>query len=141
MPPEGLTAPTWLGRLFRFGITGVAATVIHVAVATWLITQWVVLPYVANPIAFVIATSFAYAANTLWSFSSRLSRRTLWPYACVSTLSCLATAAVSAIAAAAQLDYRMGILLVILIVTPANFALHSLWTYRSSTPPRQTPLI
>lgn len=133
MPPSTLpTAPSWLGQLFRFCVTGLASTVIHVAVAAWLITQLSVLPYVANPIAFLTATSFAYASNTLWSFSSQLSRRTLWPYACVSTLSCLATAGVSAGAAAAQLDYRIGILLVLLVVTPANFAMHNLWTYRRS---------
>lgn len=132
MPPSTLPAPSWLGRLFRFGVTGLAATIIHVAVATWLIAQLGVLPYVANPIAFLTATSFSYASNTLWSFSSQLSRRTLWPYVCVSTLSCLATAGISAAAAAAQWDYRIGILLVILVVTPVNFAMHNLWTYRHS---------
>jgi hypothetical protein len=33
-------------------------------------------------------------------------------------------------AEAAHLDYRIGIALVVLIVTPVNFTLHSLWTYR-----------
>lgn len=132
MPPRSWPAPSWLGRLFRFGITGLMATAIHVMVAVSLISRLGVPPYVANPIAFVIATGFSYAANTLWSFSSQLSRRTLWPYACVSIFSCLATAAISAAADAAHLDYRIGILLVIMIVTPVNFVLHNVWTYRAS---------
>lgn len=127
--------PAWFRRLFRFGLTGLVATAIHVVVAITLITELGALPYVANPIAFLIATGFSYASNTLWSFSSQISHRTLWPYASVSALSCLATAAISAAAEAARLDYRIGILLVIVIVTPTNFALHTLWTYRS---PRRT---
>jgi putative flippase GtrA len=127
---EQRPALPWLQRLLRFGITGVAATAIHVAVAMLLITRLAVAPYIANPIAFVIATCFAYTANTLWSFATRMSHRTLWRYLSVSALSCLATAAVSAMAEAAHLDYRIGIALVVLIVTPVNFTLHSLWTYR-----------
>lgn len=130
LPAKNWPIPAWLGRLSRFGLTGLAATAIHVAVAVSLITQLNVLPYVANPIAFLSATCFSYITNTLWSFSSQISHRTLWLYTGVSALSCLATAAISAAAQAAQLDYRIGILLVIAIVTPVNFALHSLWTYR-----------
>ncbi|MBT2143284.1 GtrA family protein [Rhodanobacter sp. LX-100] len=119
-------------RLMRFGITGLMATGIHVVVAVTLITRLSMLPYMANPIAFLTATGFSYATNTLWSFSSRMSRPTLLRYACVSLFGCLATMAIAAAAEAAHLDYRIGILLVIALVTPATFALHSLWTYRSA---------
>lgn len=117
-------------QLIRFGITGLMATGIHVVVAVTLITQLSTLPYVANPIAFLTATGFSYATNTLWSFSSRMSHRTLSRYARVSLFGCLATMAIAAAAEAAHLDYRIGILLVIALVTPITFALHSLWTYR-----------
>ncbi|WP_426700419.1 GtrA family protein [Rhodanobacter sp. Col0626] len=116
----------------RFGFTGLLATGIHVAVAVALITRLGVFPYVANPIAFLTATGFSYATNTLWSFSSRMSHRTLLRYACVAAFGCIATTAVAAAAEAAHLDYRVGILLVIALVTPATFVLHSLWTYRSA---------
>jgi putative flippase GtrA len=129
---ENRPAPPWLQRLVRFCFAGVAATAIHVAVAMLLITRLALAPYIANPIAFVIANGFAYTANTLWSFATRMSYRTLWRYLSVSALSCLATAAVSGIAEAAHLDYRIGIVLVVVIVTPINFAMHSLWTYRLS---------
>lgn len=124
-----------LRRLARFGTTGVLATGIHVLVAVTLITRLGVLPYLANSIAFLAATGFSYATNTLWSFSSRISRQTLWRYAGVSALGCLATMAIAASAERAHWDYRVGIALVIAIVTPITFGLHSLWTYRSS---RQT---
>jgi putative flippase GtrA len=119
-------------RLVRFGATGLLTTCIHAAVAVTLIASLDIAPYIANAIAFLTATGFSYATNTLWSFSSQMSHRTLLRYACVATLGCLATMAVAAIAESAHLDYRLGILLVIALVTPITFALHSLWTYRSA---------
>ncbi|GGY15945.1 hypothetical protein GCM10008098_03830 [Rhodanobacter panaciterrae] len=116
----------------RFGITGLMATGIHVVIAVTLITRLSMLPYVANPIAFLTATMFSYTTNTLWSFSSRMSHRTLLRYVGISLFGCLATMAIAATAEGAHLDYRIGILLVIALVTPITFALHSLWTYRSA---------
>lgn len=119
-------------QLMRFGITGLMATGIHVVVAVTLITRLSMFPYVANPVAFLTATGFSYATNTLWSFSSQMSHRTMLRYACVAVLGCLATVAIAAAAEIAHLDYRLGILLVIALVTPTTFVLHSLWTYRSA---------
>jgi putative flippase GtrA len=131
MQSEAWRRPPWLGRLLRFGVNGLIATGIHVVVAVTLIAWLHTFPYVANSIAFLTATGFSYAANTLWSFSSRMHQRTLLRYACVAALGLLATTAIAAAAEAAELDYRIGIALVITLVTPSTFALHSLWTYRS----------
>lgn len=122
-----------LSRLVRFGITGLLATGIHVAVAVTLIVRLGMFPYIANSIAFLVATGFSYAINTRWSFSTRMDRGTLLRYACVAAFGCLATMAIAAGSEVAHLDYRLGILLVIVLVTPATFALHSLWTYRSAS--------
>ncbi|GAA0259817.1 hypothetical protein GCM10009126_26500 [Rhodanobacter caeni] len=61
-----------------------------------------------------------------------MNHRTLLRYACVAALGCFATMAIAATAESAHLDYRLGILLVIALVTPTTFALHSLWTYRQA---------
>lgn len=122
----------WFTRLLRFGITGLVTTAIHVIVAVILIAGLRILPYVANPIAFLAATAFSYATNTLWSFASRMDRRTLRRYACVAAFGFLATTAIAAVAEAAGLDYRIGIALVIALVTPSTFALHNVWTYRAA---------
>lgn len=131
MRHEAHAQPHWLSRLLRFGITGVIATGIHVVVAVALIAGLHVLSYVANPIAFLTATAFSYATNTMWSFASRMDRRTLCRYACVATFGLLATTTIAAVAEAAGLDYRIGIVLVIALVTPSTFVLHSVWTYRA----------
>lgn len=131
MQSEAWRRPSWLGRLLRFGVTGMIATGIHVLVAVTLIAWLRTPPYIANPIAFVAATAFSYATNTVWSFASRMSRRTLHRYVCVAVFGLLATTAIAAAAEAASLDYRIGIALVIALVTPTTFVLHSAWTYRS----------
>lgn len=120
-----------LPRLLRFGVTGVLATAIHVTVATTLIAGFGVPPYIGNAVAFLVATTVSYLINTQWSFASRLSRRTLRRYIAVAALGCLLTVAVSGAAQLAGLDYRIGILLVIMLVTPITFVLHNVWTYRS----------
>lgn len=124
-----LRSPTVL-RVARFGFTGVLTTGIHVLVASTLIVGVGVRPYLSNAAAFLIATGFSYTTNTLWSFSSRISRRTLWRYAGVATFGLLATMAIAAAAEKAHWDYRIGILLVICLVTPITFTMHNLWTYR-----------
>lgn len=124
--------PHWFTRLLRFSITGLIATAIHVIVAVILIAGLRVLPYVANPIAFLTATAFSCTTNTLWSFASRMDRRTVSRYACVAAFGLLATTAIAAAAEAVGLDYRIGIALVIALVTPSTFALHSVWTYRAA---------
>ena len=131
MQSEAWRRPSWLGRLLRFVVTGMIATGIHVLVAVTLIAWLRTPPYIANPIAFVAATAFSYATNTVWSFASRMSRRTLHRYVCVAVFGLLATTAIAAAAEAASLDYRIGIALVIALVTPTTFVLHSAWTYRS----------
>lgn len=132
MQHENRRLPHWFTRLLRFCITGLIATAIHVIVAVILIAGLRVPPYVANPIAFLAATAFSYATNTLWSFANRVDRRTLSRYACVAAFGLLATTAIAAAAEAAGLDYRIGIALVIALVTPCTFTLHSVWTYRAT---------
>lgn len=117
-------------RLLRFGATGVFATGIHIATATALITQAGAAPYIANPIAFLVATVASYVINTHWSFSQRMDHRTLMRYGCVAVMGCLGSTAISAVAEMARLDFRLGIALVIVLVTPATFMLHNMWTYR-----------
>lgn len=107
-------------------------TGIHVAIAATLIARMGLAPHIANPLACLAATGFSYATNTLWSFSSRASHRTLLRYVFVAALGCFATVAIAGAAEAAHLDYHIGILLVIVLVTPATFALHNLWTHRSA---------
>ena len=118
-------------RLGRYGITGLLGTCIHVVIAVALIQEIHTTAYLANAIAFCVATGFSYLVNTRWSFTSQVNHQTLRRYMSVATLGCFLTVLISASAEYLQLDYLIGILLVILIVTPITFLLHKHWTYHS----------
>ncbi len=87
-------------------------------------------PSPANGLAFVVSTLFSYLLNTLWSFSRPLSGDTLRRFIVVSIIGCLLAMGISGLASHAGLDYLPGIGLVVLMVPPMTFVMHSLWTYR-----------
>jgi putative flippase GtrA len=119
-----------LTRLFRFGVCGVLATSLHIAVAVTLISRAGVSPALANAIAFVCATCWSYLANTLWSFSSSLHMRNVSRFIAVSLAGVALTGLVSYLAQAAGAGPWAGIAMVVCIVTPLTFVTHRRWTYR-----------
>jgi putative flippase GtrA len=114
----------------RFAVSGLLATGLHALVAVGLIESFAISAPLANGIAFLIATVFSYAVNTLWSFSSALHGRNLFRFICVSIVGGSLAISVSAIAAHYELHYLAGIGMVALIVPSVTFLLHRFWTYR-----------
>lgn len=124
-------------RGFRFGVTGVANTLIHSLVAVLCIEgfflglPWLVAgPVVANGIAFVVATVFSYIVNTLWSFSAEMNRRNLQRFLVVSVIGLIVAMATARLAELIGLPPLGSIVLVVCVLPFVNFGLHSLWTYR-----------
>jgi putative flippase GtrA len=122
---------TPLGSLLRFGITGLAATAIHVLVATALIELGGRSQVTANVVAFCTANVFSYLVNTLWSFAHRLGHRSLLRFWLVSLVALGLTTLVSALAQALHLHYLLGILMVVTVVPALTFLGHRFWTYRA----------
>ncbi|CAN7679932.1 GtrA family protein [Trinickia sp. LjRoot230] len=119
-----------LSRIARFGVSGLLATGCHVAVAAWAIDYagWSSMP--ANTFAFVCATVGSYLLQTLWSFSSRVGRKTLLRFLVVSIGGVTLTALVSHAAERAGIGPWLGIAMVICVVPPFTFVAHRSWTYR-----------
>lgn len=61
-------------QLLRFGAVGIANTAIDLA-AFSLLLQVIDAPLVANLLAWVVAVSFSFAANSLWTFADERSRK------------------------------------------------------------------
>ena len=117
-------------QLRRFAVTGLLATGVHVAVAALLIELAQRSPPFANGAAFLVATAFSYAMNTLWSFSATPGARSLARFAVVSCVGWTLTVLLSALADRLGLHYLLGIGLVVTGVPPVTFLLHRYWTYR-----------
>jgi putative flippase GtrA len=114
----------------RFAVSGLLATGLHALVAIGLIESFAISAPLANGIAFLVATIFSYAVNTLWSFSSVLYGRNLFRFICVSMIGGGLAVSVSALAAHFKLHYLVGIGIVAVTVPPVTFLLHRFWTYR-----------
>jgi putative flippase GtrA len=117
-------------QVFRFLVSGVLATAFHAAIATALIEFLDAKPVTANVAAFSAATILSYLVNTLWSFSSSVSRTTLTRFWIVALLGGCLTAGVSGAVDAWGGHYLIGIACVVMTVPPVTFALHRRWTYR-----------
>jgi putative flippase GtrA len=114
----------------RFLVSGLLVTGLHILVAASFIHLALLIPALANGIAFIVATVFSYLINTLWSFSQPLYGRNLIRFLTVSLLGCLLAVAVSATVDFYNMHYLMGIACVTITVPPITFFLHKVWTYQ-----------
>lgn len=114
----------------RFALSGAAATLLHVTTASTLIAWGSASPMLANGVAFIMATGCSYLLNTLWSFSSRLHRKNLARFLVVSALALILTVLISWAVQATGGSYWIGLLVIVMVVTPFSFLMHKLWTYR-----------
>jgi len=121
---------TFAQRLYRFVITGVGSTLVYFAVMGLGVSRLGFSVTLASTFAFVAGGAFSYLFNTLWGFSSEISRRTASRFLLVTLFS------FSVCTAAAWLLDRLGVHygLISLLVAPlgaaCNFVGHVVFTYR-----------
>lgn len=117
-------------RVFRFGVSGVVATGVHVAIATTLINGFSTSQVTANGVAFVCANVCSYLLNALWSFSAKPGRANFLRFYAVSLLGLALTLAISWLAQTLGLSYWVGLAAILSVVPPLTFVLHRYWTFR-----------
>ena len=125
-----MTQPHITVRAFRFAVSGLLATTVHVAVAAVMLKGLLLEPAFANGIAFAVATVVSFFVNTTWSFASRVGVVPLVRFSAVSLVGCALAMAVAAGADLAGFGPWAGIGFVVLLVPPVTFVLHNAWTYR-----------
>ena len=113
----------------RFGIVGVAVTLLHVIVAAGLIETEQASPAIANGIAFIIATVTAFILHARYTFRQRTSLKRFLRFLTVALFCSFLSAAIAGACEHLGWPYQLGILTVILSVTPISFLLHRQWTY------------
>ena len=119
-------------KLFRFGVSGLLATGIHLAVVIALMVGAGLSSTWANSAAFVCATIGSYLMHTLWSFSSSLRLSNIGRFLVVSLGGVLITWVLSHLMQVAGASAWLGTALVMLVVPPYTFVAHRRWTYRSA---------
>lgn len=122
-----------LKRLIRFSITGLGSTTVHVLSAIGLVELLSFDPVIANGIAFCMATVFSLYSNTLWSFSTSVSKQISIRYVVFSVLSAFMSMGIAATAKIMELNYLVGIIMVVLIIPPITFIGHNFWTYKRNS--------
>lgn len=119
-----------LKQALRFFVTGIMTTGVHVLTAFFFFQFVATSPVFANGVAFVVANLFSYIVNSLWSFSTPLKGARGLRYMTVSAISFLGTINVAYVAEQLGFSPELGILIVVLIMTPITFVLHRSWTFR-----------
>lgn len=130
MTKTPLLVKKYSDRLLKFGITGIGSTVIHIIVASTLISGLGSSTQIGNASAFIVATLFSYTVNTLWSFSNKISSRNGLRFIVASLGGLGLTIAISLFADFLGLHYMIGIAMIVTTVPVYTFSVHSLWTYR-----------
>lgn len=114
----------------RFGLVGIAATLIHLTVAVGLIEGGHVHPGIANGIAFVAANLVSYVVNTRWSFNARIGLDTWSRYIGVSLAAWMLTVAIAWGVDISGGHYLVGIGVIVILVPVLTFVAHRKITYR-----------
>ena len=120
--------------VFRFALTGLAATLLHVVTATLLIEAAHWPPGWANGAAFLLANVASYTLHSRWTFRTRLSLATWRRFILVSVGAWALTVSISSTVATLGGHYLLGIALVTTIVPALSFLAHRFFTYRRPSP-------
>jgi putative flippase GtrA len=116
----------------RFGIVGVAATFIHVAVFSLLVEVFGVAPVAASVPAFVTAMFASYGVNHRWTFGAQGSHRVHLPRYAVVALTGLGLNVLITYVVVNLLGYWYGLALavVVTVVPAATFLLNRNWAFK-----------
>jgi putative flippase GtrA len=111
---------------------GLAATAVHVAIATHLIGTHMLPMALGNAIAFVVANLFSYFSQSAYVFQRPATSVQYWRFLIVSLVGLAFVVAISSGVEALGVHYLASIAVVVLVVPIVTFSVHSLWTFRKN---------
>ena len=118
-------------QLFSFGGVGIAATLVHVAVAMILSYSIGWGAVASNAAAATLAFFVSYFGNEKLTFSNERGRAaSLWRYATLTLLSFVVASGIMMWVDASGLQPYVYALIVPLIVPPMTFLLARMWVFR-----------
>ncbi len=126
-----------VGEIVRFGVTGVAATLAHLAVFALLFDAIGLYAPLANGLSAVFASVVSYVGQRYWVFGDRAagaSRARIIRFAISLGLAAISHAAILwAALHLFGLDPYVGAVLAIVIVPAMSFAINRFWVFGAAT--------
>ena len=122
---------TEIGRLIRFGLTGMITTLVYVVTAFVIVEMGVAGPMVATIISYCIAAIFSYFAHLHYSFRVRPDHRIyLWRFSFTVAITFSMTVGFTWLITEFWLGPFYVALIVIIMILPAiSYACSRFWVY------------
>jgi putative flippase GtrA len=121
-------------QLFRFGVVGMAAMAVHLAVVSATV-PFGLNPLIANVLAFFVAFQISYHGHRRWTFHSKNERSASYlRLLLVSLASFTLNETLYSAVLQTGLDYRLGLLGVLIVVSGITFVLSRFWVFREIQP-------
>jgi len=132
MTPNAASDDSISRRAFRYGIAGVVATVIYLAVAWALVEAGVLAPVAAAAVATGVVIITSYVVNRAWIFRTDRSHASAFSrFALASGLSmALNTGLMHLAVHVFAWHYWAGLGLATLVVPPTNFVINQFWSFQ-----------
>lgn len=117
-------------QFVKFGFVGVFNTGLHALVVIVAHNSLHFAVVSSHVLAFMIANLFSYFLNSFLVFERAPAFANYIRFLAVSLFSLAATVTIAAICEGAGLDYRVGLILVILIAPPMTYLLQKRFAFR-----------
>lgn len=119
-------------QIFRFGVVGLSAAMIHFGVVVFLVQTWSLPPLVANIVGFAVSFPVSYCGHRLWTFNdtSSLHRLAVPKLLLVQVLNFAANETLYYILLSLNLPYPLALLIVLVILPIFTFIASKAWVFQ-----------
>ena len=121
-----------LAQLGRFGVVGLAATLIHLSVAWVAARAFGASPFAANALGFAVAFACSYLGHFYWTFGQRAGHPVRLPrFLVVSGFGfALTNLIVWLVVSRGGQAFELALLVILFAVPLSTWALSRLWAFR-----------
>jgi len=123
-----MNTKVFIAQIIKYGLLGVIATLIHLLSAWAIIYLFASTVFISNIIAFFVAFSFSYIAQTLYVFDSEFHILKLAKFFIVQFGTFLFSFLISNVVVI-QSSY-LHTLLIVAIMPLITFTIHKFWTFK-----------
>lgn len=127
-----LSSVPFIKQIFRFGIVGLSAAIIHFSTVVYLVQTLTFDPLLANIFGFILAFQMSYWGHRLWTFNATetLHRAALPKLLFIQIICLIANEFLFYIFLMLNIPYPIALFFVLAILPVFTFASSKLWVFR-----------